>query len=286
MSETSPLSMESLEYMSSVPAGNKAHIKQELVRIAQEHDVEILFAVESGSRMWGFESPDSDYDVRFVYRSKKDSFYSSFERVGAPYKDTIQSISEDRLYDFSGWDLPKFMRHLSGMNTSVVEWCLSPIVYTNAKSHAEEPSFQEYVMEYLRDFTSVKQLWKPYQGMLFSRKCCSLENVKRAMYSARLLLVLDILDREIAPTAFTWNYLLSEASWAEPDKALLRQLRERKMANVEKYEEVPTEIKTLLECKMEALRYQSQTVAEVDEKQEREQAKQVKLLKIWKAFLA
>ena len=42
-------------------------IKLELERIEKENDVKILFAVESGSRAWGFPSKDSDYDVRFVY---------------------------------------------------------------------------------------------------------------------------------------------------------------------------------------------------------------------------
>ena len=42
-------------------------IELELERIEKENDVKILFAVESGSRAWGFPSKDSDYDVRFVY---------------------------------------------------------------------------------------------------------------------------------------------------------------------------------------------------------------------------
>lgn len=42
-------------------------IIKELRRIEREYDVKILLAVESGSRAWGFASPDSDFDVRFIY---------------------------------------------------------------------------------------------------------------------------------------------------------------------------------------------------------------------------
>ena len=35
-------------------------IRLELERIEKENDVKILFAVESGSRAWGFPSKDSD----------------------------------------------------------------------------------------------------------------------------------------------------------------------------------------------------------------------------------
>src|SRR6476661_1520627 len=38
-----------------------------LDRIADEHKVFLPLAIESGSRAWGFSSPDSDYDCRFVY---------------------------------------------------------------------------------------------------------------------------------------------------------------------------------------------------------------------------
>ena len=51
-------------------------ILEKLRLIEQEHDVQILFVVESGSRAWGFPSPDSDYDARFVYARSVDSYLS------------------------------------------------------------------------------------------------------------------------------------------------------------------------------------------------------------------
>jgi predicted nucleotidyltransferase len=42
-------------------------IIQKVDEIEREHEIRILYACESGSRGWGFPSPDSDFDVRFIY---------------------------------------------------------------------------------------------------------------------------------------------------------------------------------------------------------------------------
>ena len=49
-------------------------INEKLDEIETKENVRILHAIESGSRAWGFASPDSDYDVRFVYVRRKEDY--------------------------------------------------------------------------------------------------------------------------------------------------------------------------------------------------------------------
>lgn len=269
----------------NIPLHNRAHIDKHLAQIEKDHNVDILFAVESGSRMWGFASLDSDFDVRFVYRAREDGFYTSFARIGHPYKDTIQHISADRLYDYSGWDLPKFMRHLAAMNTSIIEWCRSEIIYVNCTIRDRE-TFQSRVRDYVTRFTQPEHLLRPYRGMLLSTKCCSLENVKRAMYTARILLVLDLVERGIKPAAFTWRYLLDQASWSEDEKAILVQLHAKKIISAEKNEGLPVEARKLLEGKVEPVRRQvSQVCTNPKEAADSDDDKGTVLSEIWTSFL-
>ncbi len=100
-------------------------ILEKLKQVEKERNVEILFAVESGSRAWGFASPDSDYDVRFVYKKTKDEYLGLWDS-----KDTIEFMTEDEL-DGSGWDLKKATLLLAKSNASLLGWLFSPIVYIN-----------------------------------------------------------------------------------------------------------------------------------------------------------
>jgi predicted nucleotidyltransferase len=85
--------------------------------------VKVLFACESGSRGWGFASPDSDYDVRFIYVNRM-SWYLTVE----PGRDVVeQPISGD--LDVNGWDLRKTLQLLRQSNPTLLEWLRSPIVY-------------------------------------------------------------------------------------------------------------------------------------------------------------
>ena len=39
-------------------------IRKYLADLEKEREIEILLACETGSRAWGFPSPDSDFDIR------------------------------------------------------------------------------------------------------------------------------------------------------------------------------------------------------------------------------
>ncbi|MBP3657522.1 MAG: nucleotidyltransferase domain-containing protein [Clostridia bacterium] len=94
-----------------------------LRNIERQHHIRILYAVESGSRAWGFASADSDYDVRYIYIRPAEDYL----RVD-PLRDTIEGPLDD-VMDFSGWDLRKALFLLRKTNPSLMEWAQSPIVY-------------------------------------------------------------------------------------------------------------------------------------------------------------
>ncbi len=87
----------------------------------------ILASVESGSRAWGFASPDSDYDVRAIYVEPLDS-YLGLEESRA---DTWNAMLPDDL-DIAAWDLRKALRQLLKSNASLLEWIGSPIIYSDS----------------------------------------------------------------------------------------------------------------------------------------------------------
>jgi predicted nucleotidyltransferase len=100
-----------------------ARIDTALAAIEGEHAVTIALAIESGSRAWGFPSPDSDYDCRFLFVRRTEDYLSPWLR-----RDVIELPLEDEL-DVNGWELGKALKLLLKGNAVVVEWLTSPIVY-------------------------------------------------------------------------------------------------------------------------------------------------------------
>ena len=98
-------------------------IPAKLEEIERRENVKIIHCIESGSRAWGFASPDSDYDVRFIYVRPLE-YYLRLEKT----RDVIEWQLDDTL-DINGWDLQKALRLLHSSNPTLFEWNSSPIVY-------------------------------------------------------------------------------------------------------------------------------------------------------------
>ncbi len=122
-------------------------IQEQLRRIEEAENIKILLAVESGSRAWGFASPDSDYDVRFIYIRRLEDYL----RLDA-IRDVIELPINDVL-DINGWDLQKTLRLLHKSNPTLFEWFSSPIVYQKTEF---ADKFRDLMMHY---FSSKKTLY-------------------------------------------------------------------------------------------------------------------------------
>lgn len=107
----------------SMDAATVSDIDARLETVEREHGVEILLAIESGSRAWGFPSPDSDYDCRFVFIRPQQDYLTLF-----PKRDVIETPLTE-VFDVNGWDLAKALKLLHAGNAVIVEWLTSPIVY-------------------------------------------------------------------------------------------------------------------------------------------------------------
>lgn len=102
-------------------------INKKLVEIEKSKEVNIHFACESGSRAWGFASPDSDYDVRFIYTKPLEWYLSVSEK-----KDSIAIMDGD--FDAVGWELKKQLKLMMKSNIPALEHLFSPIIYKGNES--------------------------------------------------------------------------------------------------------------------------------------------------------
>ena len=112
-----------LTFKADIPDEKRAVILSQLKEIETEENVRILFAIESGSRAWGFPSPDSDFDVRFVYAHSEDWYLSVY-----PGRDVIEKPLVDD-WDVNGWDIRKAIGLLMKPNPVLLEWMSSPVHY-------------------------------------------------------------------------------------------------------------------------------------------------------------
>ncbi len=118
-------------HTSFIPQDIRSAITTALEHAERDHDVRVLLAVESGSRAWGFASPDSDWDVRFIYVHCPE-WYLNID----PERDVIEQMLPMDI-DLAGWELRKALRLFRKSNPPLLEWLRSPLLYKEQWSTAQ-----------------------------------------------------------------------------------------------------------------------------------------------------
>ncbi len=166
----------------------KDEITQLLYDIEKEFDVKILFAIESGSRSWGFASEDSDYDVRFIYVHRSDWYVTIRER-----RDVIEKPLTDEL-DISGWELRKALRLFRKSNPVFLEWIVSPYQYLKQGSFLEQINqlATTYCSDITRAYHYMNMAESQFEKYIYGKEQVSL---KKYLYVLRPLLNLMWLKK-------------------------------------------------------------------------------------------
>ena len=203
----------------------KNHILTRLNEIEKENDVEILYAVESGSRAWGFESTDSDYDVRFIYRHNLEWYLNIL-----PKRDVIEYPVTD-LYDYSGWDLRKALFLLNKSNPVLFEWLISPIVYIrNEKVYALlKDASEKYFSPIASIYHYLHMAARNYREYLNAEQV----KIKKYFYVLRPLFACMWIDKYNTTPPMEFEKLMYDADMEDQVRDEISGLLVRKRSGVE-----------------------------------------------------
>lgn len=207
----------------AVSAAWRKDIQSKIKEIEAEENIEILLAIESGSRAWGFHSPDSDYDVRFIYARPVDWHLSLHKK-----RDVVERpVSGD--WDLSGWELAKALNLALGSNAVIAEWLQSPITYQ------EHPEFRAELAVFCAQALDRKSVTWHYLSLLKRQRTrsfdeCGQVKLKRYFYMLRPTLALRWMriNQHAVPPMNMQELMQGAGLDHEVTDALLRLIEEKK----------------------------------------------------------
>ena len=201
-------------------------INEKLDEIEAKDNVRILHAIESGSRAWGFASPDSDYDVRFIYVRRREDYL----RLDEP-RDVIEWQLDDVL-DINGWDLKKALKQFARGNATLFEWSGSPIVY---RTTDEWSRIREVSKQYFSEKSAVYHYYGTANSTYQEYLQGDTVRYKKYFYALRPLLAAEYIEKyHTAPPVLFDDLLKLDL---DPElKTAIDELLEAKKRTTEKEE--------------------------------------------------
>ena len=222
------------------------NIHHEIEKLFQQRQDIPLFYIESGSRLWGMASPDSDYDVRGFHLPSKEQYFDYKK-----YRDLIEIMDGD--FDFVSYDLDKMFGLLAKSNPTVLEWVRAHIVYFNA--FPEWQTFRDGLLERI-DYSALYHHYLSLaKGGIKVMQTADNFTYKKVFYSIRGLMSAELATQEVMPELLITD-LFAQVSehdplrhWAEDYLEIKKQKKEK--AQLPEAEQAA--ILNLLETKIEQL---------------------------------
>lgn len=173
-----------------------------LHKIEENEDIKIIYACESGSRVWGFSNEKSDYDVRFIYKKRNVGDYLTLKREC----DVVECMGDE--LDIVGWDIKKALKLHHKSNPSLREWLISDEVYIDCGIESVFDGLGEFDVDVLKNhYASIAiNHWKKYSSLGFENG-----KAKKYLYVIRSILCWRLLNLEIYPPLNIYQLLNHES---------------------------------------------------------------------------
>jgi uncharacterized protein len=199
----------------------KNEIRKELFRLEGENEIKILYAVESGSRAWGFASKDSDWDVRYIYIHKPEWYLRIDES-----KDSLEEILPNEI-DLSGWELRKALKLFRKSNPPLLEWLRSPIIYVQQYSAIDK--LRELTNQYFNPRSCLHHYLHMAEGNYREYLQKDLVRLKKYFYVLRPILACEWIEKTNSMAPMEFQILVEHLVHNSSVKVMINDLLDRKM---------------------------------------------------------
>ncbi len=177
----------------------KVQILKQLDKIEKEKDITVLYACESGSRVWGFDNSKSDYDIRFIFKRNNLKDYLTLSD-----RDDVVEVMCGNL-DIVGWDVKKALFLHYGSNPNLREWLKSPVVYVDFRQDIfkDLPDFDNAILKY-HYLNIANNNWRRLSGM---ESGLSEKTVKLYLHIIRCILTWMVINDKNSPSVNIYGLL-------------------------------------------------------------------------------
>ncbi len=200
-------------------------IMNKLSAIEKENNIKILYAVESGSRGWGFASQDSDYDVRFIYANTADWYLSIEDK-----KDFIE-VPIYSLLDINGWDIRKTLLHYKKSNPTLLEWLSSPIIYR--ENYCTAQKLRDLLPNYFSSVTTIYHYLHIARSKFEDVMSTDQVKIKKYFYILRPILACMWIEKKNTMPPMEFSKLMAEQQLDEILVNEIYKLLDKKTSGLE-----------------------------------------------------